>query len=64
MQQDWQPEAEHGAMYAVVGPGFTIDADKKSVTGPLVAQGVDTGVQGRGARRCGSNTGFQPTFRR
>ncbi|MCW2717621.1 ABC transporter substrate-binding protein [Pseudonocardia sp.] len=59
MQQDWQPEAEHGAMYSVVGPGYTIDSDKKSVTGPLVAQGVDTGVKVE-VRAGGSNTGFQP----
>lgn len=59
MQQDWQPEAEHGAMYSVVGPGYTIDTDKKSVTGPLVAQGVDTGVKVE-VRAGGSNTGFQP----
>jgi hypothetical protein len=60
MQQDWQPEAEHGAMYSVVGPGYTIDNDKKSVSGPLVAQGVDTGVRVE-VRAGGSNTGFQPT---
>ena len=51
MQQDWQPEAEHGAMYSLVGPGYTVDTNTKSVTGPLVAQGVDTGVEGRGALR-------------
>ncbi|MFC4947332.1 ABC transporter substrate-binding protein [Pseudonocardia sp. GCM10023141] len=59
LQQDWQPEAEHGAMYSVVGPGYTIDSDKKSVTGPLVAQGVDTGVKVE-VRAGGPNTGFKP----
>jgi hypothetical protein len=59
MQQDWQPEAEHGAMYALVGDGYTIDADGKSVTGPLVAQGVDTGVDIE-VRPGGPNVNFQP----
>jgi hypothetical protein len=60
MQQDWQPEAEHGAMYSLVGPGYTIDSGAKSVTGALVAQGVDTGVKVQ-VRAGGPNTGFQPT---
>jgi hypothetical protein len=59
MQQDWQPEAEHGAMYSVVGPGYTVDTDTKSVTGPLVAQGMDTGVKVE-VRAGGPNTGFKP----
>ena len=59
MQQDWQPEAEHGAMYSVVGPGYTVDTNTKSVTGPLVAQGVDTGVKVE-VRSGGPNTGFKP----
>ncbi len=59
MQQDWQPEAEHGAMYALVGPDYTIDTDAKSVTGSLVAQGVDTGVDVE-VRPGGPNVGFQP----
>lgn len=59
MQQDWQPEAEHGAMYSVVGPGYTVDTNTKSVTGPLVAQGVDTGVKVE-VRAGGPNTGFKP----
>ena len=59
MQQDWQPEAEHGAMYSLVGPDYTIDADAKSVNGSLVAQGVDTGVDVE-VRPGGPNVGFQP----
>jgi hypothetical protein len=59
MQQDWQPEAEHGAMYSLVGPGYTVDTNTKSVTGPLVAQGVDTGVKVE-VRSGGPNTGFKP----
>src|SRR5262245_20383969 len=37
MQQDWQPESEHGAMYALVGSDKTVDAGAKSVKGSLVA---------------------------
>jgi hypothetical protein len=59
MQQDWQPESEHGAMYSLVGPGYTVDTDIKAVTGPLIAQGVDTGVKVQ-VRSGGPNTGFQP----
>ena len=59
MQQDWQPEAEHGAMYSVVGAGYTVDTNTKSVTGPLVTQGVDTGVKVE-VRSGGPNTGFKP----
>lgn len=44
MQQDWEPEAEHSGMYSLVGSDYTVDADKKRVSGSLVAQGVDTGV--------------------
>src|SRR5688572_9490813 len=44
MQQEWQPESDHGAMYSVVGSDYEIDADAKAVKGSLVAQGVDTGV--------------------
>jgi hypothetical protein len=59
LQQDWQPEAEHGSMYSLVGPDYTIDTDAKSVTGSLVAQGVDTGVDVE-VRPGGPNVGFQP----
>ncbi|GAA1955520.1 substrate-binding domain-containing protein [Microbacterium aquimaris] len=59
MQQDWQPEAEHGAMYALVGDDYTIDNDIKSVTGSLIAQGVDTGVDVE-VRPGGPNVNFQP----
>jgi hypothetical protein len=59
MQQDWQPEAEHGGMYSLIGPDRTIDADAKLVRGSLVAQGVDTGVDIE-VRPGGPNVGFQP----
>ena len=44
IQTDWMPEAEHGWLYQLVGDGYTMDNDKAYVTGPLVASGVDTGV--------------------
>lgn len=44
IQTDWMPEAEHGFLYNLVGDGYTMDAGKAYVTGPLVAGGVDTGV--------------------
>jgi hypothetical protein len=59
LQQDWQPEAEHGSMYALVGPDYTIDTGAKSVSGSLVAQGVDTGVDVE-VRPGGPSVGFQP----
>ena len=45
IQVDWEPEAEHGAFYHLVGPDYTVDATHKRVTGPLVVGGKDTGVK-------------------
>ena len=46
LQTDWNPEAEHGGQYELLGPNPAINAGSKSVTGELVAHGgVDTGVQ-------------------
>jgi hypothetical protein len=59
MQQYWQPEADHGGMYSLVGADRTIDTDAKLVRGSLVAQGVDTGVDIE-VRPGGSTAGFQP----
>ncbi|GAB3423935.1 substrate-binding domain-containing protein [Flindersiella endophytica] len=59
MQQDWQPEAEHSAMYQLVGAGYQIDVGKKRVTGPLVSGGQDTGVDVE-VRAGGPSVGFQP----
>ncbi|ACQ82029.1 conserved hypothetical protein [Beutenbergia cavernae DSM 12333] len=59
MQQDWQPESEHGAMYHLVGEDYEIDSDAKSVTGSLVVDGTDTGVDVE-VRPGGSSVGFQP----
>jgi hypothetical protein len=58
VQADWEPEAEHGAIYNLVGPGYTIDSNKKLVTGPLVIDGVDTGVDIE-VRAGGAAIGYQ-----
>lgn len=44
IQTDWNPEAEHGFLYNLIGADYTIDKAKVSVTGSLTAGGVDTGV--------------------
>jgi hypothetical protein len=44
IQTDWQPESEHGFLYNLVGSGYKVDTSSKRVTGSLVAQGRDTGV--------------------
>jgi hypothetical protein len=44
IQTDWNPESEHGHLYELVGPGYTVDSEVKSITGPLMASGEYTGV--------------------
>lgn len=44
VQTDWNPEMEHGHLYAMIGDEYEVDANNKSVTGPLVASGEPTGV--------------------
>jgi len=45
VQTDWNPEADHGHLYELVGPGYKVDANQKSVTGDLVSGGKPTGVK-------------------
>ena len=45
IQTDWYPEAEHGNLYQLIGPGYKVDAKKQSVSGDLIAGGKTTGVQ-------------------
>ena len=59
IQKDWQPESEHGFLYDLVGSGYKVDTSRKRVTGPLVAQGRDTGVDIQ-IRTGGPAVGFQP----
>ena len=44
IQTDWVPESEHGHLYELLGDDYTVDAGKKAVTGPLMADGKATGV--------------------
>ena len=45
LQTDWNPEAEHGNLYQLVGPDYTVDTAKLRVTGDLMAGGKSTGVK-------------------
>ncbi|QNE46087.1 ABC transporter substrate-binding protein [Glaciihabitans sp. INWT7] len=45
IQTDWNPEADHGHLYQLLGPNPVINADKKSVSGDLYASGKSTGVK-------------------
>ena len=58
IQTDWNPEAEHGWIYEMVGDNATIDKAGVSVRGPLVASGVETGVEIE-IRSGGPAIGFQ-----
>jgi hypothetical protein len=58
VQTSWYPQSEHGAMYQLVGPGATIDAAHKRVTGPLVVHGNSTGIRLE-LRAGGPAVGFQ-----
>jgi hypothetical protein len=58
VQAAWTPEAEHGALYHLLGQTYTIDEGAKKVSGPLVAQGKDTGVKVE-IRAGGPAIGFQ-----
>jgi len=44
IQTDWNPQSEHGHLYQMVGEGYTVDDQNKTVTGPLMASGEYTGV--------------------
>lgn len=45
VQTDWNPEADHGHLYEMLGPNPVVNTDKKSVTGDLYSQGKPTGVK-------------------
>jgi hypothetical protein len=58
VQAAWTPEAEHGALYHLLGQTYTVDDAAKKVSGPLVAEGKDTGVKVE-IRAGGPAIGFQ-----
>jgi hypothetical protein len=45
IQTDWNPEADHGHLYQLLGPNPVINADKKSVSGDLYSGGKSTGIK-------------------
>ncbi len=59
IQTDWFPEAEHGALYQMMGSDYKVDTGKKIVSGSMVnAKGAKTGIQLE-IRTGGPATGFQ-----
>ena len=45
IQTDWNPEADHGSTYQMLGPNPSINTKQKSVTSDLYANGQPTGVK-------------------
>ncbi|MDZ7912623.1 MAG: ABC transporter substrate-binding protein [Rhodococcus sp. (in: high G+C Gram-positive bacteria)] len=58
VQLQWQPQSDMGALFRMLGPGYSVNTDEKSVTGPLVSGGKDTGVD-LSLRAGGPAIGFQ-----
>ena len=58
VQTSWYSQVEHFTAYQLLGAGYTVDAKRKRVTGPLVSGGRDTGVQIE-IRAGGPAIGFQ-----
>ena len=58
VQLQWQPQSDMGALFEMLGPGYSVDTDDKSVRGTLVAGGKDTGVD-LTLRAGGPAIGFQ-----
>lgn len=59
IQTDWFPEAEHGALYQLVGDDYTVDTETKVVRGSLVGHdGADSGIDIE-VRTGGPATGYQ-----
>lgn len=58
IQADWEPETEHGGIYELIGDEYEIDTNAKSVSGPLFADGEDTGVAVE-IRIGGASIGYQ-----
>ncbi|WP_280266269.1 nitrate ABC transporter substrate-binding protein [Nocardia wallacei] len=58
VQLQWEPEADSGPIFGLLGPGYRVDPERNRVTGPLVADGRDTGVRLE-IRAGGAAIGFQ-----
>ncbi|MEL7158664.1 MAG: ABC transporter substrate-binding protein [Actinomycetota bacterium] len=59
IQTDWFPEAEHGALYELIGEGYTVDVENKIVSGPMVLGGEELGIDWE-VRTGGPAIGFAP----
>jgi len=59
IQTDWWPQAEHGALYELLGDDYSVDANNNIVSGSLVAGGEPTGIDLE-VRAGGAAIGFQP----
>jgi hypothetical protein len=59
VQTDWFPESEHGAMYHLVGDDYVVDTDNQTVTGSMVLDGTDLGIDFQ-VRTGGPAIGFAP----
>jgi hypothetical protein len=59
IQTDWDPESEYGVLYYLLGPDYKVDKAKKRISGSLVAEGQNTGVQVE-IRAGGPSIGFEP----
>ena len=57
VQTDWWAESEHGALYELIGDGYTVDVDNKIVTGPLTLDGDHLGIDFE-VRSGGPSIGF------
>ena len=44
IQTDWHAESEHGALYNLIGDGYTVDKGRSATVGPMVLDGVDLGI--------------------
>lgn len=58
IQTDWFPEAEHGAVYNLIGDDYTVDTNRKVVAGSLVTSDGDMGIKVE-IRTGGPAIGFQ-----
>ncbi|WP_280358267.1 nitrate ABC transporter substrate-binding protein [Nocardia otitidiscaviarum] len=58
VQLQWEPETDSGPIFGLLGPGYRVDSDNNRVTGPLVVDGKDTGVDLE-IRAGGPAIGFQ-----
>ena len=58
VQTGWYPPADFAGLYQLLGEGYRVDRNHKTVSGRLVAGGVDTGV-GLEIRSGGPAIGYQ-----